>query len=302
MRQSLCLLLLMATRTLGDTCTGDDAGLPGVPSFGAYIAQPITEACMSLYNNACPSAAGITAPVVVLDVFLFLNWPSKAFSPQYLTADGKHLNDGARAMFCDASWYTQNFNISVSGKWVFQTSLMHNFCDRGWPVDSSLSLDDALVQLQGRYGERGAHLKTLEAAGALGVTTFYVNYTFVQNDEADICFGVTMPVTYSNTTHYHSKALALTGTSSWLMAAYFGQMQGNPHTIRIPAAPAPSPPPPPSPPTPPPMPPPSNDVVTIAAIAGGASAVAVLIFIVIYAVVRRRKRANATGSVGSPTV
>ena len=286
-------LLLLAARALGDVCT-----TPGltVSSFAAYVGSSGAESCVSLHNNACPSAAGATAQVVVLDPFVFVNFPAKPLSASWLTSDRQFLNAAGQARFCDASQYGRWLNIPVAGKWIFQSSFMLAFCERGYSMDLSLTVAEQDAIAQGPYISRGYHLRSLEAAGAAGVTSFNSNFTIVARTEADYCHGVSnMPVTYTNNTYYVVQSTKLRGKPNLIIGALLGWRQGNLWNIRIPSAPAPSPPPPP----PPPFPPPSNNVVTIAAISGGAFAGAVLIILVIYAVVRRRKRASATGTAGS---
>ena len=277
-------LLLLSTRALGDVCTS-----PGltVPSFAAYIGSSGAESCVSLYNNACPSAAGVTAPVVALDPFLFMGWPARSFAAEHLTSDGQHLNDAARALFCDVSQYANLYNRPVRGKWVFQTSMMQMFCELGYSVNNALTVDQHEAIAQGPYGGRGAQLRSLATAGAVGVTSFNFNFTLVERNEAETCYGVsTMPVTYTNTTHYHSRR----GTSSVFLAAHRANGMGLTYNIRIPSAPAPSPPPPPARP-------PAPALVTIATVGGAAFAGAILVSSVVCVVVRRRKKAR--GSVGS---
>ena len=215
-----------------------------VPSFAAYIAKPgDPELCMSLYNTACPSAAGITASVVALDPFLFRGFPNQPLPPSMMTADGMYLTDSARDEMCNASRYTKTFNIPVAGKWVFMTSWMQVFCHYGVPVDgwtgSQRSWEEQMALAKGPYDGPGGFLRSLEAEGAVGVTSFNLNFTLVDENEAATCQGTsTMAVTYTNLTHYHLLPSQKTGAISYFMAAHAERLQGNPHVIRIPTAPA----------------------------------------------------------------
>ena len=274
----VALVLLLTTAARGEGCTS-----PGltVPSSSAYVkmsADP--ESCLSLHNNACPSAAGITAPVIFLDSFLLMGFPTRPLDRVYLTPDGRHLTDSARAKFCDASVYSKDWNLPVSGKWVYQSSFHQMFCELGYSVDLSLTVAEQDSIAQGPYGGRGAHLRSLEAAGAVGVTSFIRNFTLLERTEADTCYDVSrMAVTYTNLSHYHI------GKSAWnskLLAPLAAKNNGRSYTIRIPSAPAPSPPPPP-------LTPPSADAGTIAAIGGAALGGVVLLALVIYILVRRQK-------------
>jgi hypothetical protein len=198
---------------------------------------------MSLYNTACPSAAGITAPVVMVDPFIFRGLPSKPLPPSMMTTDGMYLTDSARDEMCNASRYTKTFNIPVAGKWVFMTSHMQLFCHYGVPSDNggyrNMAWDEQLALAKGPYDGPGGYLRTLEAEGAVGVTIFSQFTADVAGDEAATCQGTSdMAVTYTNLTHYHILPSRDPNAASYFMAAHAARVQGNPHVIRIPTAPA----------------------------------------------------------------
>jgi len=171
-----------------------------------------------------PSPAGITAEVLIVDPFVLDGFAAivSPLLPIYTSADGYQINSAGQDRYCNASVWMQQIappGYSVQGRWGFMSSFPWNMCGHGfaagpWKGDPSL------------------WIKTLEAAGPVGVSIFFQTAPSRYAVFPESCKDVSIPVTSTSFDYFAATADTIMFQAYFATLAFY-DATGALHTIDV---------------------------------------------------------------------